>query len=194
MSGLHGSVKTKELWRALYNTILYSHRDTAAQGYSLWTRGGKTLRITGFDDWFALTDTISGLEYSPPSFHVMELTDMKTLEKTLRDSDESWEMEDLPLIEADRSIHTELFESEALCFPEGYLNPRPVDSVALSPDRLRRLSLLKPAGFPLDCRVYEQVDYEPVIAFRYGPTVRGAMAPVSRETILELYSGEEVWR
>lgn len=194
---LSGQIRSQDLWRMAYNALLYSHKDTIAQGYTLWTRGGRYFRVTAFDDFFALTDREVLSDHTPVSHHVMEIDDLKTLEKELRDTDHPVEIFDLELWPYERQKHQELMDADALCFPEGYLNVKPVESVAFAPDRLRKLSLLKPQGYPIDCRVYERSsdeDLDPVIAFRYGPSVRGAMAPVNRDEILKLYQGEEVWR
>lgn len=192
-----GALPSKTLHRMVYNAILYSHKDTFAQGWTLWTVGGRSLRVTAFDDYFALSDQAQVRDFSGPDRSMMSLDMLKELEKSLRDLDEDFDLANLPLEPWDQGIGPELQDADGLCFPEGYLNPTPADFVALSPDRLRKLSLIKPGGYPIDFRVYdppEGSDAERVIAFRCGPTVRGTMAAVSRSRLLELYSGEEVWR
>lgn len=190
---MSGKIPADVLHRQCYNALLYSHKDTAAEGRTLWTRGGNNLRVTAFDDYFALTDTYAGLSHDQTAHGLMEIDLLKELEKSLRDESKPQEYSDLPLDPADSAFYPELYDADAICFPEGYLTLRPVDFVALSPDRLRKLSLIKPGGFPIDCAVYTD-GTDDVIAFRCGPTVRGAMAPVDRTVLSELYLGEEVWR
>lgn len=177
-----------------YNALLYSHKDTAAQGYTLWTRGGDALRVTAFDDYFAITDRITGLQHTSVKHELMDLAELKCLEKILRDMAGEVSYDELSFVSTGgEGLAAELHNADALCFPEGYLTLGLVDYIALSPDRLRRLSLLKPAGFPIDLATYNDKDGHVVLSFRYGPTVRGAIAPLDREILKGLYIGEEIW-
>jgi hypothetical protein len=196
-SPLTGAIPQETLWRMCYNALLYSHKDTSAQGHTLWTRGGDKLRVTAFDDYFALTDQVTRLDHDHARHFLMPIEELKTLEKDLRDKTGPFDLGAMPFAPDDGVISAELHDADALCFPEGYLIPTPVKFFALSPDRLRRLSLLKPAGYPIDCQVFVDVctpDADKIIAFRYGPSVRGAMAPVNRDDLEKLYKGEEIWK
>lgn len=191
MSSPSDSVSSADVHRLAYNALLYSHKDTIAQGYTLWTRGGSLLRVTAFDDYFALTDMITGLEHEHAAHYLMKLDDLKAMEKELRDIDSMISLADLNFLPDDRQLSMELHDADALCFPEGYLDEQAITVIALAPDRLRKLSLLKPSGYPIDLKVFG--DPESVIAFRYGPNVRGAMAPEDRQKLMKLYSNGEVW-
>lgn len=192
-------LKAQDVHRLAYNTLLYSKKDSVAEGRTLWIRGGKTLRVTAFDDWFALTDHVSGLPHKmEQGSYAMDLEGLKLLEKELRDDKGKINFDDLPLEVFPRSapeLH-ELWMADQACFPEGYLTKTLIKHLALSPDRLRRLSLIKPGGFPIDCAVWEdstKMTYQdPMIVFKCGPTVRGAMAPVNREDLRKIYT-EEIW-
>jgi hypothetical protein len=187
-------MKAEELHRMTYNALLYSHKDTAAQGYTLWTRGGDALRVTAFDDYFAITDRMTGLQHTNVKHDLMSLDELKTLEKLLRDMTDEIAFDELPFVSTGgEGFAAELHDADALCFPEGYLTLGLVDYIALSPDRLRRLSLLKPAGFPIDMCTYNDDKKGVVLSFRYGPTVRGAIAPLDRKILKGLYQGEEIW-
>lgn len=190
-------VPTKDLHRMVYNTLLYSKKDTAAQGRTLWARGDGKVRITAFDDYFALSDIHTDGVWTEPSFYLMELDDLKALELTLRDDENPRvDLSTLPLISAvtGSPMSRELWQADALCYPEGWLKEDTITMVAMAPDRLRKLSLIKPGKFPIDLRVFADPGADAVIAFRCGPTVRGAMAPVNREDLAKIYTGEEIWK
>lgn len=193
---LSGKMPADVLHRITYNVLQYSFKDNVAEGKTLWIRGGNSLRAVAFDGFFALTDSHDHLDYGPPAFFEMSLDDLKVLEKLLRDdNDGQFDLSDLPVSDPDDAFKSMMCDADALAHPSGYLTLGTVDFVALSPDRLRRLSLLKPQKlYPIDLAVFNgPAGTDPVIAFRYGPTARGAIAPVNRDDLKEKFKDGEIW-
>lgn len=202
MESLSGKIPLSTLRRCTYNSLLYSHKDTMAKGDTLWTFWDDELHVTAFDDYFSLVDICDDLVDQPslgdPQYFLMTLGDLKELDKVLRDSEgEVVSLDGLVLAGAsdqDPSFQV-LYEAAGLSFQSsGTLTKGRVDSFALSPDRLRKLSWIKPGGFPIDCQVFDMEGHKPFIGFRCGPTVRGAMSLMDRDKLAELYEGEEIFR
>lgn len=182
--------------RMAYNTGQYSQKKSSVKGHTLWTVGPGLLRATGYDDYFALADLLTVDELKSPAQYLMTPEALSALEAALRDAKEGFvELEDLSLDEPDPDsvILDTLRQADQLCFPEGFLDKSPLQEFALSPQRLRRLSLIKPGTYPIDCRTYRNSDKN-FVAFRCGPTVRGVMACMDRSKLLDMYAGEELWR
>lgn len=189
--------------RMAYNVHLYTQKKSSVKGMTLWQVGPGLLRATGYDDYFALSDMLAVDELKSPAQYLMTPDGLTALEEALRgaktgseSADQSFiELDDLPLdeIDPDSVILDTLRQADQLCVPEGYLQPASVSEFALAPNRLRRLSLIKPGTYPIDCRTFTDSGRD-FIGFRAGPTVRGAMACMDRAKLLEMYEGEELWR
>lgn len=189
-------LNAEAVWRMAYNVQLYSQKKSPPRGHTLWTTGPGLLRATGYDDYFALVDTLETEELKSPSLYLMDPGALSALEEALRGSKGAFvEFDDLPLQETtlDSPITEVLTQADQLCFPEGFLTPSSLREFALAPNRLRRLSLIKPGTYPIDCRTYSDSGRS-FIAFKCGPTVRGAMACMDREKLLDMYEGDELWR
>lgn len=193
---IQGTIKAQSLRRMAYNAGIYSHKDTVAQGWTLWAIWDDSVAVTAFDDFFALTDSeviYDEVDLTRETAYYMSIGDLTVLEKSLRDDTGEYDLSLLPLSDPPGGVPAVIGAAESLCYPEALCDPTPLLSVALAPDRLRKLSLIKPGGYPIDCQVFDTAT-GPVVAFRCGPTVRGSMAPVDRDRLAEVYSGEEIWR
>lgn len=193
---ISGTIKAQSLRRMAYNALIYSHKDTAVQGWTLWAIWDDSITVTAFDDYFALTDSeviYHEVDLTRETAYYMSIGDLTALEKSLRDDTGEYDLLSLPLSDPPEGVPAVIGAAESLCYPEALCDPTPLLSVALAPDRLRKLSLIKPGGYPVDCQVFDTAT-GPVIAFRCGPTVRGSMAPVDRELLKKRYDdGEEIW-
>lgn len=203
---MEGSVPAVELHRIAYNALQYSGKDTAVQGTTMWYRWEDELAVVAFDDYFALNDAVRGIpdwdEEEKPS--LMTLGQLQNLEKALRDMEGDYTLGDLPFVDPEETLGPAM-TSEAgktlqavtdkiFGLDSGYLSGDSLAVFALNPDRLRRLSLLKPKGYPLDFQTAYDVDRdENVILFRYGPNCRGAIAPLDREILKEKFKEGELW-
>jgi len=64
---------------------------------------------------------------------------------------------------------------------------------ALNPDRLRKFTLVEPRGFPIDFRYgYDTEVGRDLLAYRVGPTCRGLVAPLDRESVAETFADVDV--
>jgi hypothetical protein len=191
-----GRVRTVELHRAAYNALQYSNKNSALKGDVIWIRGAHGLRVVATDDYFILVDQVDALEYSgKPETRVMNLAGLKELEKLLRGDNTEWM--DLDLLDLSEPNDVQwstqsLLEADRLVFDSDKWKESTATGFALAPDRLRRLALVKPGEHPIDIKVFEN-DGEQMLAFRIGPTVRGLIAPLNRDTLRGIYDGEELW-
>lgn len=196
MQSLNGTVSAEELHSLTYNVLQYSGKDTTAQGSTCWHTVEDQLYVTAYDDYFALTDSLR-LDVALPNLrYELDYADLQALEKHLRDRTGPLDLDEISLRMFPKKV---LLDAEEIVFgiDSGHMLAMPYEcpDFAVSPDRLRRLSLLKPKGYPIDFRMLycEEHDAE-VLGFRYGPTVRGVIATLKRHVLRGMYEGEEIWR
>lgn len=192
-----GTVPAQELHRMAYNALQYCSKDSTVKGQTLWTLEGEDLSVTAYDDYFAVNDhggLIEVFEGIPDTRGVMDLKTLQELEKFLRDKDKTF---DLASLDSELVGAVDVLEdAHDLIYTDpnwGGLDPVYLQKFSVSPDRLRRLSLLKPKGFPIALHAAETSAGEHFLLFRYGPTVRGAISLLNEEKLRELYKGEELW-
>lgn len=197
---MEGSVPATELHRIAYNALQYSGKDTVTQGVTFWYRWEDELAVVAFDDYFALSDSVRGMEvdFDEEKPYLMPLDMLQILEKQLRETEGDFPLDDLPLEPLDHTLDpgkTLVAASDKIWgLDSGYLAGDSLAVFALNPDRLRRLSLLKPKGYPIDfIHTYDVDRDEHPILFRYGPTCRGAIAPLDRTILKGKFKEGELW-
>lgn len=198
---MEGTVPATELHRITYNALQYSGKDTACQGTTMWYRWEDELAVVAFDDYFALSDSVRGMEtdFDEEKPYLMDLGMLQILEKQLRETEGDFPLGDLPLEPLDQTLDpgkTLMAVTDKIFgLDSGYLSEaKDQGGFALNPDRLRRLSLLKPKGYPIDfIHTYDVDRDEFPILFRYGPTCRGAIAPLDRTILKEKFKEGELW-
>jgi hypothetical protein len=189
-----GLVPAQSLHRMAYNALQYCSKDSTVKGATLWTHWDDTLSVTASDDLFAINDIvdIDGDVYLETRSFGLTLKALQELEKYLRDESEDF---DLSKITFDEVPFDHLKSAYNLIFTEPDRKGRDaLDGFCVNPDRLRRLSLLKPKGYPIALRAAENPQGEAMLLFRYGPTVRGAISLLDEGVLAGIYSGEELWR
>lgn len=197
-----------------YDVILYCGKKSAAGPVVMWEMNCGGMFLTASDDYFIISDSYGFLgEETMPGWEELgqagrtfwlSLDVMKALEKDLRD----WPAEEV-IIDLDDGIHFggveygtfEEVDEEAWDHARCILGMHDfIESdhgrvlFAVHPDRLRKLSLVKPGDFPIDCRYGFNTRYgRDVIHFKIGPTVRGVFAPLDREILIETLPKEVLW-
>lgn len=163
------------------------------QGYTLWKISDGDLYVYSCDDYIVLSDFVS-VGPGPEGYALLSAENLKALELALRDQDVVIDLaEDIPFEPATEAILGVYNEAQSLVHAKDHPRVGSDDSrtFAVSPDRLRKLSLVHPRkGYPLDFRYCG--DY--ALCFRYGPSVRGVIMPLDRKILLEKFTGEEVWK
>lgn len=190
-----GKIKKDVLQRLCYNALLFANKKSECKGWTLWIRGAYKLRVTSTDDYFILCDQAEVSEYTKPGTFAMSQKDLAEFYAYVRESkDSEIDLDELLTSDPGTDTFDSLKEADVIVFPESILKLEALPpGFALHPDRLRKLSLIKPGDFPLDFRAY-QLGHADMLAFRCGPTVRGAIALLDRPTLEDLYRGEELWR
>lgn len=192
--GLVGKIQAQDLHRMAYNALQYCSKDSTAGGTTLWDVCPNGITVVAYDDYFAIADSVGlGTEAKcEPKVYGMELRHLQTLEKYLRDQVEYDLDELLPALKG--WYPPELDSASDLIFTETETPGTPLlQSFSLNPDRLRRLSLLRPKGYPLAFHVSKTPTGDEMLLFRYGPTVRGAIALLDEGTLRGIYKGGELW-
>lgn len=193
---MKGRVLTSDLRRLAYNALLYSSKHSVYSGDVIWIRGAHGVRVVSTDDYFVIIDRADATEYSgAPETQVMDTVFLKQLEKDLREEkDEYFDLEMLPTCfpEDHEEAIEALEEADVLAFEVDQWQAWPISTFAVAPDRLRKLSLVKPGEYPIDIRSFGPADNQ-LLGFRIGPTVRGLISPLDRDHLKELYDGEELW-
>lgn len=134
------------------------------------------------DEYFILSDQADCVEVEGPSYWLVELADLKLLEKTLRDETGVFDLSEIPgaLAQKDDDIYEMLaFADESIWEAEKYEEYGSIFSV--HPNRLRKLSLIKPGDVAIELRLLQASGdgLRGLVSFRMGDTVRGLIAPLS---------------
>lgn len=185
-----------------YNALLYSGKDTATQGMTMWYRWDTELAVVAYDDYFAIHDAVEGLEICSEveTFVFLPLAELQTLEKSLRDAEGGVTLGSIPFVDPGETLPPGRFalqdvEDKVWGLENGELTEAKTDApFAVNPDRLRRLSLLKPKNYPLDFQMVYDTDQDVnLLLFKYGPTCRGAISLLNRGILESKFREGELW-
>lgn len=182
---MRGRIDASSLHRMSYNALLYADKGCILHGSTLWILGGHELRVVSSDEFFILSDTADVVEVDGPSYWIIELADLKLLEKVLRDMNEVFDLDEVPgapAVPGDDIYDMLAYADEAVFAAEKY-EDNPGARIKVHPDRLRKLSLVKPGGLPIELvlllgSVSGELQDSGVVSFRIGETVRGLIAPL----------------
>lgn len=195
---MYGRILTDDLRRLIYNASIYATRTGSLRGDSLWIQGASGIRVVTTDDWVILSDRAPTDGHRGAIYQVVTLDEMKGFNETLKlEMDPYIDLATFPgeHLDAVEAAALDLYTADQMVFePDNGAKPHPIEELALHPDRLRKLSLVKPGKYPIDMKGFVDAHGDVVVAFRAGPTARGLIAPLDRETQLDKYTGEEVWR
>lgn len=199
---LQGLLPASTLWRLSANALLYVNKTGMTKGYTLWKIKGGVLYVASCDDFIGISDFGSigsggDSVLSHETVAMISAENLKALELDLRDQDVVIDLaEDVsfePVSDSVSEVYSMVQERVYAEEVPDYGSGKSV-TFAVHPDRLRKLSLLHPRkGYPLDCRI-KAFKAEPLLCFRYGPTVRGVIMPLNRKVLEEKFTEGEVWR
>lgn len=191
---MKGHIKAEILHRLCYNSKLVANKASASGGATLWIYGAMGLRVASSDDYVVLTDSAIEVDsYSgTPGYYRMEPDALADLEVLLRDSDSDFDLLDLPVTPQGDSL-SELYEMEQMAWDVDHWEAVPVPAFAVRADRLQKFSLIKPKQAPVDMKAFASPEGDVVVGFKCGPTVRGLIAPLNRDTLIELGLEEGMW-
>lgn len=191
------SISPRELERCLYNSLLFCREKTFFGNVVRITSSYEDLRFLTSDDHIILSEKINDVTFingsrgsSTQYFDRKAVREMVDSLKGVADDEillPDW-TEEFP--------QTPLDNPEVLGIAQEVLNEgisvksRLSGAWALNRDRLRNLGLLKTPGsetYPIDLLYADSaaLDGRPVVHFRVGPTVRGAIAPMLRGNLPE---------
>lgn len=186
-------IQASELHRLLYNAILFTDKKSAAGGVAAFRVSEHGLGVMATDDHVAILDVALAPNDDAPEDLFLSLETMKALEKDLRDQNSEIDFAGDPhriLGAADPGFWDAVGRMLSL---DEFVSDDSLQHVTfgLNPDRLRKFSLLKPGGYPIDMRYgYDRGVAREVIAFKAGPTLRGVLAPLDRRLLKEKYGPE----
>lgn len=193
---MEGKIRTKDLHRLAYNGLLYANKTRACEGNTLWIRGGDRLRVVTTNDYFILVDEIRGLDHHrPETDKIMPLDFLKLLEKELRGHDGEFDLSDLQFTVNERMADM-LWQADEYVHN---ISGRQFDGdrFTINPDDLRRLSLIKPQGYPLDFLTKRAEigpgQYVADLHFKVGPDARGVISTLYRQELLKTYIKGEMF-
>lgn len=191
---MKGSISSQILHRMAYNAKLMANKASASAGATLWIYGALGLRVASSDDYVVLVDSAMEVDaYSgAPGYYKMEAADLVALELSLRTSGGVFDLLGLPVTPQDSSL-SELYEMEQMAFDVDHWETVAIPSFAVRADRLQKFSLIKPQQAPVDLKAFASPEGEIVIGWKAGPTCRGLIAPLNRDTLMELGLEEGLW-
>lgn len=191
---MDAQIEVAGLSRLLYNAKLYSHKKSEARGETLWAWGAWGLRVIASDDFVILTDTLM-VDFGKPGWGVLEYAYMLELEKQLREwPDDTIDGNTVAWTEVTEPESELLYEADAMVFAAKDSPPIPLLNWAVHPDRLRKLSLVKPGEYPIDIQAYAVNDgQDDVVGFKIGPTVQGLIDPLNRKIARETVPEGSMW-
>jgi len=127
-----------------------------------------------------LTDWAPCHHDDPGRFSVV---DSRALELELRGLDDAvvYHISEVPT--SPSNALAEPGEDMSMLFDPDYLNPWN-GTVAMHPKRLRKMPLVKPGDYPLDCRMwYHKGIQRQVMIYKIGPSVKGAIVALDRSLL-----------
>lgn len=188
------SLSASELNRALYNVLLFCREKTFFGSLVKVAITYEDLRFLTSDDHIILAEKIDDVTFIDGSrgstYQYFDRTTIREMVKELAALDEDYQV---PLPDFTKNWdevvpeHEEVLTAAMDVLKEG-LSPevlRASGPWALNRDRLRNLGLLKTPGdmtYPIDLLFTTSavLDGRPVVHFKVGPTLRGAIAPLLR--------------
>jgi len=200
-------IEAAVLHRLLYNAKLYQVGKDSPGMKLVFDEDGAVL-MSVFDRYTYVEDY--GM-YTPGSYtYLMELDSdaVKAAELALR---ELKDVEELTLEVSTSNKTLSVYWGEDLLVTVEYVYPRKdeddiaslvspaehsnlTDPIALLGDRFRKLALIQPQEYPVDMRFVEHTKFGPMVAFKKGPTVVGALAALDRDVLHKTLSkGNELW-
>lgn len=188
-------IRSQDVARMAWNASLYSNQNSAARGRVLWILGPRGCRVVATDDYVVLVDTTEGAFNPGAQYLLMELKELKGLEKGLReDADGLYDLDLLPgdPLDVETVSELELYAADQLVAEAQTLNQAfELSTFAVAPDRLRNLARVKPGDYPIDLKIFSQETE--LLAFKIGPTVTGVIAPLDRDELSSQYTEKEMW-
>lgn len=198
---IDGVVKREDLQRMLYNAALFSNKSSAVKGNVLFIPFRNNLVVISTDEYVVVKDEtpwVSAPQEDRLKTWVTTQSALKELERTLESSDShNIHLKELTF---DLDIEPNSFDllnqaEEALSFcqkqHDTFQYDPPPDNFSVHPERLKKLSLIKPRKYPIDFKFFRQESE--FLGFRIGPTVSGIIATLDREFLKEKYTGKELW-
>lgn len=179
-----------DLHRVFYNAIQFSRKDSLIGPGVMLRLMDNELEVSSSDDYVSIHDTVPVFgAQGVDSRGWVSLEDAKALEKQLRDEkeDEAFPLDSIPTTyrpTTDQKTIWEQLEIFGLESQDEDSREELAYDFAILPDRLTKLSRLKPGGYPIDIRKVE-VEDKRLLAFKCGPTLTGLIAPLNREIWME---------
>lgn len=190
---MKGQIKTDELRRLVRNAQVYALKSSSVKGYTLWIRGAVTLRVVSTDDFIVLTDEAETVGQDHPGYYLMSHQRLSDLAVYLQESqDELYDLDQIPFEQPHPGHLETLTEADQMVFEVDHLTRTPVKGLCIHPERLKKLNLVKPGGYPIDLVGFNK-DGSDLVAFKIGPTVQGLIAPLDRDELRKMYTGGELW-
>lgn len=181
---MKGKVQATDLHRIVYNTRQYAVKSGSVEGASLWIRGASSLRVVSSDDFIILVDKTEVDTHSNAQYWVVDRDTLEGVWKRVEKEPEGlFDLAEISTVDNHIWLET-LDEADQVVHETDHFDTIPVTGFAVSPSRLTKLRLIKPGGYPIDIKAFRSPTgpTEEVIGFRIGPTVRGVIAPLNRET------------
>lgn len=167
---------------ALYNCLQFAGDKKSGSGGQIRTESvGNTVMVMAHDDFtfildtYEVIDTIQGVRYY----------DKEDIKAFLKDPGHTFQ--------AVEPVDAESFEVGLELIRDAKINQElKVEPIAVSAERFRKLSLVKPQGNPVDMLVCED-DGHPYVAFKIGPTAKGLLSVLDRSVVAEELGPEVMW-
>jgi hypothetical protein len=184
MTLMEVKLKTEDARRIVYNALLYADQKSDAQGYTLWERNfapsgnGDYLTVVTSDDFVILMDHVPIISSDINGPLTLTREYLKLIHKALAnitDDEVTLELGD----HCECSIEHILGDYQDVVLGDERINiDSPPDDFAFWPDRLRKLSQIKPGKQPLKFHWYEGV-----LRFNIGDDIFGALAPLDLDKV-----------
>ena len=165
---------------ALYNALNFAGGKTSGSGGQIQIVSVEDLgTVMAHDDLTFIVDTFP-LEEWPGKFGFFDKDGVKAFLKDGTVPDRV-EPVDAPSFDMGRELIKDVGVNEGF-YP----------TFALSADRFRKLSLVKPQGNPVDLALCE-TEGHPYVAFKIGPTAKGLLSVLDREVVVEELGEDVLW-
>src|ERR1700749_4829279 len=187
-------IDAERFYEMVYNARLYCTKSSALPPLSYWTTCDFDMSVTTSDDMVALTDwgkveTDGDDVYSE---YFVPLDHLNEWERGFRTTKGPLDVESVFLgehfkpheeAESFRVIAQAVHEGVNRTLPDSHVGPW-----AVHPDRLRKLSLVKPGSYPIAVqRGWNDVVNSEVLAIKIG-RVRGLIMPMEYDVLQEKYN------
>lgn len=167
---------------ALYNVLQFAGDKKSGSGgqIRLETRGD-IVTAMAHDDFTFIIDSFPNDLGVPDGIVYVDKEDVKAFLK-----DSGVLMVDVQSVDADS------FEMGLELIRDAKKNNFHVAGFALSAERFRKLSLVKPQGNPVDLMACDDGGH-PYVAFKIGPTAKGLLSVLDRSVVSEELGPEVLW-